>query len=101
MSGVPIKVSSISSTYLSTTILVREPNGKVTRFFGSLPLRQYIGNNKTYTEYVDLNGKQARKLIALMKKHRKLKVSIMGVDGNYVFDLDCRGFTKAWRKTVW
>ena len=85
--GVPINIGP----YVS----VREPNGRVTKYFGS----EYAIND--YATFVYLSGKQILALVALIKKHRKLKMSVMGAPGNYVFDLDCRGFTKAWRKTGW
>ena len=79
-------------------ISVREPNGKVTKFSGGEDTLKI-----EHVAFVHLDGRQARALIALMKKHRKLKISVLGygAGGNYVFDLDCRGFAKAWRKTGW
>ena len=96
VSKIPISLNPIV-----VRVAIREPNGKVTKLLvrRGKPFKDNLKPQQVVA--ISPDNSQTRKLIALTKKHVKLKISVSGIGGNYVFDLDCRGFTKAWRKTGW
>lgn len=76
-------------------VAIRTPQRKVIYLNGSILARSAV------TGSIHLDGEQFNKFIKLLKKHRYLKISLMGDYSNLVFDLNCNGFTKAWKRTGW
>ena len=71
-------------------LAIRTPNG-IVRMQG-----------KGIISLVHLEGRNAKRFVRLLMKYRTIKISIKKqYGGYYAGDLDCRGFTKAWRKTGW
>ena len=76
-------------------VAIRTPQRKVIYLNGSILART------TFSGAVYLSGEELIKFIKLLKDHRYLKISLKGDSGNLVFDLNCNGFTKAWKKAGW
>ena len=71
--------------------LIKTPRGIV-----SLPAEVSLS-------YVNLKNRSKARFIEMLKKYNSIQVSIPHAwdDRHYVFKINCRGFTKAWRKTGW
>ena len=90
------KFSTISFLPRTPTISIRTPRGKVIKLKSINHAGEY-----GYSDMVHLEGNDRHRFISLIKQYKKLKVSIEGAGLNYVFDLNCNGFTRVYRKTGW
>lgn len=92
---IPLSSSASLPNTNKGKIAIRTPNG-IVRLTG-----KFYSSSLTNKGYARLDGANGRKFIELLKRYKELKLSIKGTNGYYVTDIDCRGFTKAWRKTGW
>lgn len=93
-----VLITLFSSASLPNTnkgkVAIRTPHG-IVRLTGK------FSSSLTNRGYASLDGANGRKFIGLLKKYKEIKLSVKGTSRYYVADIDCRGFTKAWRKTGW